>query len=84
MHTQNQKPKKKPPIDENNLTPRQVCDILQIGRSTLHGWLKAGQVPGAFRVGSRIRIPYESMAALKKPIASLIPETPNILQDSAA
>ncbi len=48
-----------------DLTPKEVCQILKIGRSTINDWLKQGRVKGAYRVGKRkIRIPPSALTAL--------------------
>ena len=41
----------------------EICEVLQIGRSTAYDLLRCGKIP-SIRVGRQIRIPRESVKAL--------------------
>ena len=45
------------------LRVQDICQILQIGRSTAYDLLRCGKIP-SIRVGRQIRIPRESVKAL--------------------
>jgi excisionase family DNA binding protein len=47
------------------LTPTEVCDILQVSKTTLYTWARSGLIP-AFRVGSQWRFDADALEAWLK------------------
>lgn len=51
------------PTAEMPLTVAEVAASQRVSVRTVHRWISAGQIPGAYRAGKRWRIPPAALAA---------------------